>query len=50
VGTPTPPGSGEFVSASVGIDNITALPEPAVVTGLFAGAALLAAARGRRRH
>jgi len=45
-GTPTPPGSGEFVSATLGIDNV--LPEPSGPLGLLVGAALLSAMPRRR--
>jgi hypothetical protein len=48
-GAPSPPGTFAIVSAALGIDNATALPEPSVVSELVAGAGLLAAVRGRRR-
>ncbi len=51
-GAPSTPGPTPIpVTATLGIDNITAVPEPPGPLGLAAGAALLAAAhRRRRRH
>ena len=44
-GTPTPPGTGPIVTATLGIDNV--LPEPSGPLGLIVGALLLAALRRR---
>jgi hypothetical protein len=47
-GDPSPPGSGATVDALLGIDNVTALPEPAAGSALAAGG-VLAAWLARRR-
>lgn len=47
-GAPDPPGSGPLVTATLGIDNVTALPEPSGLSGLLAGGGALAALRRRR--
>ena len=48
-GTPDPPGTGPFVTATLGLDGVTALPEPSGPIGLGAGIATLLALRRRRR-
>jgi hypothetical protein len=48
-GPASPNGSASPVTATLGIDNVTALPEPALALGLAAGAALVGALLGRRR-
>lgn len=48
-GAPDPPGVSAFVTATLGVDNVTALPEPSVAAGLAAGALLLAGLRGSAR-
>lgn len=45
--TPSPPDTEPTVSATLGIDDVTALPEPSASLGLIAGAALLGVARRR---
>jgi hypothetical protein len=47
-GTPDPPGVGTIVDTGLGIDNVTALPEPALLPSLLVGCAGLAALRRRR--
>ena len=47
-GTPDPPGTPTPVDATLGIDNVTALPEPGTLAGLAAGALALVALRRRR--
>ena len=47
-GAPSPPTSGVFVSATLGIDNV--LPEPSLALGLAAGAAMLGGLCHRRRR
>ena len=48
-GAPSAPGEFSTVTATLGMDNITALPEPSAVAGLAAGALVLAGLRSRRR-
>lgn len=47
-GTPSPPTSPSIVSATLGIDNV--VPEPGLVPGLVAGAAMLGAIQRRHRR
>ena len=37
-----PPPAGDFIAASLGVDNVTAVPEPAEWLTLIAGLAMLA--------
>lgn len=48
-GAPAPPGVGQTVDAVLGVDNVSALPEPASVAALGAGTLLLVALRRRRQ-
>jgi hypothetical protein len=46
---PSPPGSGAVVDAVLGIDNVTALPEPAIASALAAGGLLVLGLARRRK-
>jgi hypothetical protein len=48
-GAPSPPGTTAPVTATLGIDNVKALPEPSTLFGVITGAALLAGSHRRKR-
>jgi hypothetical protein len=49
-GAPSPPGTASLVNAVIGVDNITALPEPSRGAGVAAGILALMCAELRRRR